>query len=59
MPFEVRHYVTAAGDDVFAEWFAELGDRQAQARIQADIKRAKDYRHDYKERTSPQGRRPG
>lgn len=115
MPFEVRHYVTATGDDVFAGWFGVLADRQAQARIQAriyrlqnglfgdcqpvgegvwelridwgpgyrvyyaragekillllcggdkrkqqaDIKRAKDYWHDYKERTAPQGRRPG
>jgi putative addiction module killer protein len=114
MPFEVWHYVTVAGDDVFAEWFAFLGDRQAQARVQAriyrlqnglfgdcepvgegvwelridwgpgyrvyyaragekillllcggdkrkqqaDIKRAKDYWHDYKERTAPQGGRP-
>src|SRR5258708_33587463 len=39
MPFEVRHYVTAAGADRFAEWFAALADRQAQARIQARVDR--------------------
>ncbi|MGH8673050.1 MAG: type II toxin-antitoxin system RelE/ParE family toxin [Burkholderiales bacterium] len=39
MSFEVRHYVTAAGVDVFAEWFAALADRQAQARIQARVDR--------------------
>ena|SRR2546425_5123907 len=114
MPFEVRHYAAATGADVFAEWFAALGDRQAQARIQAridrverglfgdcepvgegvwelridwgpgyrvyyaraggriilllcggdkrkqraDIKRAKEYWHDYQERTKPPGKRP-
>ena len=39
MLFDVRHYVTAAGADVFAEWFAALADRQAQARIQALVDR--------------------
>lgn len=39
MPFEVRHYVTAAGADVFSEWFAALADRQAQARIEARVDR--------------------
>ncbi len=39
MTFEVRHYVSAAGADVFLKWFAELADRQAQARIQARIYR--------------------
>lgn len=34
-----RHYVNAAGADVFAEWFAALADRQAQARIQARLDR--------------------
>ena len=114
MPFEVHHYLNAAGVDVFGEWFAVLGDRQAQARIQAriyrlqngllidcepvgegvwelridwgpgyrvyyaragekillllcggdkrkqqaDIHRAKDYWHDYQERTTSQGKRP-
>ena len=39
MLFEVRHYVNAAGADVFAEWFAALADRQAQARIRARLDR--------------------
>jgi len=39
MTFEVRHYVSAAGADVFLKWFSELADRQAQARIQARIYR--------------------
>ncbi|MGQ0655966.1 MAG: type II toxin-antitoxin system RelE/ParE family toxin [Betaproteobacteria bacterium] len=39
MPYEVRHYVTPTGADVFAEWFAAVADRQAQARIQARIDR--------------------
>ena len=39
MPFDVRHYVTAAGVDRFAEWFAALANRQAQARVQARIDR--------------------
>ncbi|TAN54978.1 MAG: type II toxin-antitoxin system RelE/ParE family toxin [Betaproteobacteria bacterium] len=115
MVFEVRHYVSAAGANVFFEWFAALADRRAQARIQAridrierglfgdcepvgegvwelridwgpgyrvyyaragetillllcagdkrkqqaDIKRAKDYWHDYKERTKPKGKGSG
>jgi len=33
MAFEIRHYVTAAGADVFDVWFAALPDRQAQARL--------------------------
>ena len=39
MPLEVRHYITDAGTDPFAEWFDALRDRQAQARIQARIDR--------------------
>jgi putative addiction module killer protein len=39
MTFEVRHYLTAAGADPFAEWFDALRDRQAQARIQTRIDR--------------------
>ena len=36
---EIRHYATASGEDVFQEWFDDLRDRQAQARIQARIDR--------------------
>ena len=39
MPFEVRHYVNAAGADVFADWLVALADRQAQTRIEARIDR--------------------
>lgn len=39
MVFEVRHYVSAAGANVFSEWFAALADRQAQARIRVRIDR--------------------
>ena len=39
MTFEVRHYVTAAGRDVFREWLDALRDRHAQARVQARIDR--------------------
>lgn len=39
MMFEVRHYLTAAGADPFAAWFAAMRDRQAQARVQARIDR--------------------
>ncbi|OGA13226.1 MAG: addiction module protein [Betaproteobacteria bacterium RIFCSPHIGHO2_12_FULL_69_13] len=115
MPFEVWHYLTAAGVDVFLEWFTALADRQAQARVRAridrirrgvfgdcapvgegvwelridwgpgyrvyytrsgerivlllcggdkrkqqpDIKRAKEYWHDYQERTKPKEKRSG
>lgn len=36
---QVRHYCTADGADVFAEWFDALRDRQAQARIAVRIDR--------------------
>lgn len=39
MPFEIRHYVTVAGADPFADWLAALTDRQAQARVEARIDR--------------------
>jgi putative addiction module killer protein len=39
MQFEIRHYVNAAGADVFAGWLAVLPDRQAKARIEARIDR--------------------
>ena len=39
MSFEVRHYVTAAGADPFADWFEALVDRQAQARVEARVDR--------------------
>jgi putative addiction module killer protein len=113
--YELRHYLTAAGTDPFAEWLKALRDRQAQARVQvrldrlerglfgdvepcgegvwelridwgpgyrvyyaragdtvvllllggdkrkqpADIKKAKEYWHDYQERTQTQGKRSG
>jgi putative addiction module killer protein len=37
--FEVRHYLTAAGVNPFADWFGALADRQAQARVRARIDR--------------------
>ncbi len=114
MTYEVRHYLTAAGVDPFAEWLNALRDRQARARVearidrverglfgdcepvgegvselridwgpgyrvyfgragarivllllgcdkrkqQADITQAKEYWHDYQERTKTQGKRP-
>ncbi len=39
MGYEVRHYLTAAGADPFAQWFRAIRDRQAQARIQARVDR--------------------
>jgi putative addiction module killer protein len=39
MTFEVRHYVTASGKDVFQGWLDRLRDRQAQARVQARVDR--------------------
>jgi putative addiction module killer protein len=39
MVFKVRHYVNAAGADVFYEWVVGLADHQAQARIQARVYR--------------------
>jgi len=39
MPFQVRHYVTIGGIDVFGAWLTGLADRQAQARIQARVDR--------------------
>ena len=36
---EVRHYVSAAGKDLFQAWFDAMRDRQAQARVQARIDR--------------------
>jgi putative addiction module killer protein len=39
MSFELRHYLTAGGVDVFGSWLAGLADRQAQARIQARVER--------------------
>ena len=37
--FELRHYTTPAGDDLFAHWLDGLKDRQVQARIAARIVR--------------------
>jgi putative addiction module killer protein len=36
---EIRHYVTAAGKDVFENWLTGLPDLQAQARIAVRINR--------------------
>jgi len=38
--FEIRHYVTANGADLFARWLEGLADRQARARIKTRIDRA-------------------
>ncbi len=37
--FEIRHYVTATGKNIFADWFGSLGDPKTQARIAARIDR--------------------
>ena len=37
--FEIRHYVTADGVDLFARWLEGLRDRQASARIKTRIDR--------------------
>ncbi|HEX4584296.1 MAG TPA: type II toxin-antitoxin system RelE/ParE family toxin [Burkholderiaceae bacterium] len=39
MAFQIRRYRTAAGDEPFTEWMAELSDRQARARILARLER--------------------
>lgn len=31
--YEILHYLTADGHDPFAEWLADLADRQARARV--------------------------
>lgn len=61
--FEIHHYVTATGVDLFARWLEELADRQARARVKTRIDRvslgnfgdveqnAKTYFQDYKRRT--------
>jgi putative addiction module killer protein len=36
---EVRHYVTRAGKDPFADWLAQLGDKRTDAKIQTRIRR--------------------
>lgn len=38
--FEIHHYVTATGVDLFARWLEDLADRQARARIKTRIDRA-------------------
>ena len=38
--FEIRHYVTASGTDLFARWLEGLADRPARARIKTRIDRA-------------------
>ncbi len=37
--FEIRHYLTAAGQDVFKDWFLSLRDAKVRARIAARISR--------------------
>lgn len=37
--FELRHYTTVDGVDVFAQWLNSLRDRQAQARVAARLVR--------------------
>jgi putative addiction module killer protein len=37
--FEIHHYVTATGVDLFARWLEELADRQARVRIKTRIDR--------------------
>lgn len=39
MPFEIRRYSGAAGDEPFTRWLSELRDRQARARILARLER--------------------
>jgi putative addiction module killer protein len=37
--FEIRHYVSRAGKDIFDEWLSALADRRAQAKIVSRINR--------------------
>ncbi len=37
--FEVRHYVSRAGKDVFDDWLSQLADARAQAKIASRINR--------------------
>jgi putative addiction module killer protein len=37
--FEIRRYQTAAGDEPFTDWLADLADRQARARILVRLER--------------------
>lgn len=37
--YELRHYTTLEGQDLFAQWLNELRDRHAQARIAARLLR--------------------
>jgi len=37
--FEIRHYVSRAGKDIFDDWLSALADRRAQARIASRINR--------------------
>jgi putative addiction module killer protein len=36
---EIRHYVSAAGRDIFDDWFSHLSDSRAQAKIAVRIDR--------------------
>ena len=36
---EIRHYVTAAGRDIFDDWFSHVSDSRAQAKIAVRIDR--------------------
>jgi putative addiction module killer protein len=37
--FEIRHYVSRAGKDIFDEWLTELADVRAQAKVATRINR--------------------
>jgi putative addiction module killer protein len=39
MLYEIRHYLTASGKNLFEEWLASLRDAKAEARIAARIAR--------------------
>ena len=37
--FEIRHYLTEQGDDIFGDWLDDLGDRKAAYKIIARVQR--------------------
>lgn len=37
--YELRHYIDSEGQDLFADWLDQLGDRMARARIAARLLR--------------------
>ena len=40
--YELRHYISSDGQDLFARWLDGLKDRQAQARVAARLIRLND-----------------